>query len=179
MARTGRPRKREVARQGHRQYEERPQLAVVPRSDAEPADVEPIPMPPTRADEKPLGVRALLLWDAFWDSKVHGAVDLRSDWRQLSQLFRDIDEIERLQVVIAEEPLVEGSQGQPRQNPLMAREEALEARIRQAEEKFGMTPQDRERLGLVAGQRRLTVDELNKRVRGTSELNKRARGGGP
>ena len=157
MARTGRPRKRDGA-QGHWAY-----LQVMPLAWGV---GEPIPPPPTRVDGTTLSARTLLMWDAFWLSAVSAAVDLQADGRQLRQMFLDLDELEDVRRRIQETgPFVTGSMGQIVRHPGFVREERLEARIRETEAKFGRTPADRERLGLVATGPQSSADELDRRLR--------------
>ena len=88
-------------------------------------------------------------WSAFWDTDVSKAVDV-SDMPALSRLFELKDQWERCRRVVKKQPLIEGSQHQLVENPLSKRMDRLSLEIRQLEDRFGLSPSSRARLGLAA-----------------------------
>lgn len=91
-------------------------------------------------------------WDAFWTTPLAGHV-AASDLSALRRLFTTYDEVDRMTLAIEETGrVVEGSQGQPRPNPLIKARSELAAEARQLEDRFGLTPLARMRLGISFGQ---------------------------
>jgi P27 family predicted phage terminase small subunit len=140
-------RKPEGVRQGHRQA----LLAVIPMSDA-----VVVPAPPTG-----IGAYAKARWEAFFRSDVARSVDPFADLEALHRWALDVDEERRIRRVVAKAPVVDGSQGQPRPNPLTQRLVQLATSIAEVEAHFGMNPASRARLGLTLGQASLTAAQLN------------------
>ncbi len=142
----GRPRKPDAQRQGHRT------LSVVPLQAAVARFV--VPEPPLTVLGEQLAVRSLLLWDRLWLAPVARALDGVDgiDRYVVDEWIRAVDRIEHLDRVIQETPLVRGSKGQPVANPLAAERDEQRRVIWRAQEKLGLTPQDRARLGLVIGE---------------------------
>lgn len=100
-------------------------------------------------------------WGVFWESPLAAAV-LATDHVGLARWIRSVDEWERAMRAFRRRRIVDGSTGQPVLNPLAAYIVSREAAIREAEEKYGMTPLARLKLGIAVGQARLTAAELNK-----------------
>lgn len=170
MARTGRPRKppdQEV--QGHRSAAERAERAerrlTVLHADP-PADFV-VPEPPLTVKDERLCDRALLLWDRFWLSPVAQALDgvQGVDRYVVEEWIRAVDELELLQRVIEGSRLVQGSQGQPVNNPLTSQRDEARRVVWRCQEKLGLTPQDRARLGLTIGEGKMTAARLNQMLR--------------
>lgn len=157
MAKTGRPRKRDEAKQGH--YE--PTVAVVARSA-----VDIIPPPPTRTTGDQLGLRALRAWEAFWSSDLVGALDAAGvDTVVLVQWIRTIDRIENIGAEVDAAVTVPGSKGQTVPNRLWTTLMALEDKLLRYANELGTTPRARAQLGIMAGQSTLTADAVNRRIR--------------
>ena len=57
--------------------------------------------------------------------------------------------------------LVEGSQGQPRINPLFTTIATMDAEIRQLEDRFGLSPRARLALGIQLGEAHRSLADLN------------------
>jgi len=150
MARTGRPPKPEAQKTFHRPSRTR-QLAVV---SATPPPRFVIPEPPLTVLGEPLADRSLLLWDRLWLAPVARVLDGVDgiDRYVVEEWIRAVDRIEYLDRVIQETPLVRGSKGQPVANPLVAERDEQRRVIWRAQEKLGLTPQDRARLGLAIGE---------------------------
>ena len=103
-------------------------------------------------------------WNDFFSSPVASQVDV-SDRGALRRLFRLYDEIERLWEAVEETGrVVEGSQGQPRPNPLFKQIEGFQAEARQLEDRFGLSPMARFRLGVQFADAHASLDQLNERL---------------
>ena len=79
----------------------------------------------------------------------------------LSRLFELIDERERCMTSARKGRLVKGSTGQPVLNPLYKHVQSLEAQISTLEERFGLTPLSRLKLGVQFGEAQRTLADLN------------------
>ena len=162
MARTGRPRKLPGERVDARRQREAPAI-VVPSA---PPDAFIIPEPPEHANGDGIGDRALLLWDAFWLSPSARVVELSGVERYVvDDWIRAVDELETIERVIRDARLVQGSTGQPVLNPLHARAQAMRQVIDRCQQKLGLSPQDRARLGIAIGEQAMTAARLNERLR--------------
>jgi P27 family predicted phage terminase small subunit len=71
-----------------------------------------------------------------------------TDLPALSRLFLLRDQRDRFAAEVDREPLVEGSQGQRVANPLARLVSTADSEIRQLEDRFGLSPQARFRLGI-------------------------------
>lgn len=142
----GRPRKPAGQQQGHR-------AASIVRLRK---DAPEVPEPPAG-----LLAATVAKWVAYWASRVSAAAE-QVDRPALERLFRYYDDWERCMGIYREAPVVEGSMGQPVVNPMGVRALALEEKIRGLEAALGLTPYDRQRLGIAIGQAQLTAAELNR-----------------
>ena len=116
-----------------------------------------VPGPP-----KDLLKRTRDLWEAFWGSPLAALVDRASDRAALERLFGLYDERERsMRAVKKEGRLVLGSQGQSVLSPLIRYASECEKEIRQLEDRFGLTPMARLKLGVRFGQAAQSLDSLN------------------
>ena len=103
-------------------------------------------------------------WNEFFSSPVAGQVDV-SDRGALRRLFWLYDELERLHEAVEETGrVVVGSQGQPRPNPLYKQIVGLQAEARQLEDRFGLSPMARFRLGVQFADAHASLDALNERL---------------
>ena len=103
-------------------------------------------------------------WESFWRSPVATVVSLDTDLPSLERLFSLYDERERAYRAVCKERLVVGSQGQPVLNPLARQLCSYDAEIRQLEDRFGLTPMARLRLGVQIGTAARTLDDLNRQL---------------
>lgn len=102
-------------------------------------------------------------WSVYWTSEV-AQLFKPEDGSALRRLFRLYDATERAWREETREPLVEGSQGQPRPNPAGAKKALeLEPHIRALEDRFGITPLGRLKLG-VTFQQGQNLAEMNRRI---------------
>ena len=101
------------------------------------------------------------LWQAFWTAPIAQVVDRESDMPRLLRWIVYWDEWFRAVRALRRRRMVEGSMGQPVVNPLSAYIAAVEARIERIEEKFGLTPLDRMRLGISFGEAHRSLADMN------------------
>ena len=103
-------------------------------------------------------------WVAFWGSPLASQVE-SSDEGAFRRLFKLYDEIERMwEAIEATGRVVEGSQGQPRPNPLYKQVQEFQAEARQLEDRFGLSPMSRLRLGITFADAQASLDGLNARL---------------
>ena len=103
-------------------------------------------------------------WNFFWESKLASNVE-PSDEGALRRLFRLYDEIDRMWDAVEETGrVVEGSQKQPRPNPLFKQIETFQAEARQLEDRFGLSPMSRLKLGVTFADAHLSLASLNERL---------------
>jgi P27 family predicted phage terminase small subunit len=120
--------------------------------------VAPAQLVPRSPDD--LGDHAAAVWQAFWASRVSGAVDLDADGEALRHWIRCVDEREKLRAATVRAPLVKGSHDQLMLNPLFRRLRDLNREIARAEGHFGMTPLARLRLGVTYLQEQAAKEDL-------------------
>lgn len=99
-------------------------------------------------------------WAALWDDAIAGAYALATDLPALRRLFGLRDQRARYAAAVAKEPLVEGSQGQPVAHPLAKQIPVLDTEIRQLEDRFGLNPQARLRLGIKFSESQQRIADL-------------------
>jgi P27 family predicted phage terminase small subunit len=103
-------------------------------------------------------------WQEFWMSPLAQQVET-SDYGALRRLFGLYDELDRLWEAVEETGrVVVGSQGQPRPNPLFKQVESFQAEARQLEDRFGLSPMARLRLGITFADAAASLDGLNQRL---------------
>jgi P27 family predicted phage terminase small subunit len=103
-------------------------------------------------------------WVTFWGSPLASQVE-PSDEGAFRRLFWIYDELDRLREAIeVTGRVVEGSQGQPRPNPLYKQVESFQAEARQMEDRFGLSPLSRLRLGITFADAQASLDGLNARL---------------
>lgn len=87
-------------------------------------------------------------WGSYWSSDVAQAIEPDSDMPAVRRLFQLYDDHERARRAYVSQPIVEGSQGQPVLNPMGRVRESLQKEIRMLEDRLGMNPQARLKLGI-------------------------------
>jgi P27 family predicted phage terminase small subunit len=149
-----RPLKRPELLMGHRRH--RALVAV----DATPTE----PPPPAPAGLLP-GTGET--WERLWTSFLAGAWNRDTDLPAIARYVLNLDKWCRYEEMVAKVPMVKGSKGQLRSNPLAGRMDALEGQLRFTEEQYGLTPASRIRLGLeIMEHRRSLAEELLARLEG-------------
>lgn len=99
-------------------------------------------------------------WASFWITDVSQAV-AESDIPALYRLF-ELRNTERIYHEEAKSnPLVLGSQGQDVLNPLLRQADSLRSEIRQLEDRFGLNPAARAKLGLDTSKLKRSLADLN------------------
>lgn len=110
---------------------------------------------------KGLHVVAQRAWRRFWLAPIAAMVDADSDMPALERWAYCVSERARLAPVLKKTPLLTGSQGQLVSNPLAAQIRDLTREILTYESRFGMTPSDRLKMGVVYGQAHDALAALN------------------
>lgn len=101
-------------------------------------------------------------WAAFWTSPLAMLVVPATEGLALARLWTLYDERERAYRGYRRERLVVGSTGQPALNPLAKAMQAMDAEIRALEDRFGLSPMARLRLGVQLGEAARSLEELNR-----------------
>jgi P27 family predicted phage terminase small subunit len=99
-------------------------------------------------------------WEAFRRSEVAQAIDVASDMPRVERWITYLDEWGRAMRALRKARLSTGSTGQLVLSPLAGYVRQLEVALAAAETELGMTPLARMKLGLAAGQARLTAQQL-------------------
>lgn len=100
-------------------------------------------------------------WLALWASSLSGTYDKTTDVPALRRLFDLRDSRERYSRAVQRRPMVTGSTGQPVAHPLAKQIPTLDGEIRQLEDRFGLNPAARLRLGITFGEAAKTLADLN------------------
>lgn len=119
------------------------------------------------AAPKGLSKAAREVWRAFWKSPLGGAVDYQGDGPALRRWITLVDERDQIFARFVdgwEDRTVRGSMGQISLNPLLKLEERYTREIMMYEDRFGMTPLARMRLGIAIGQAHESLDGMRKRL---------------
>lgn len=113
--------------------------------------------------EPPTGMLKQVLdsWAMFWRSPLARLVQIDSDLPSLYRLFTLYDERERCYRAVRKERLVMGSQGQMVLNPLYRQMSTNDTEIRNLEDRFGLTPMARLKLGVQMGDAARSLADIN------------------
>jgi P27 family predicted phage terminase small subunit len=111
----------------------------------------------------PAGILAVTRswWGEFWTSRLAALVEA-TDVAALRRLATLYDERERCYRSAQKGRLVEGSMGQMVLNPLYKHLGVLDVEIRQLEDRFGLTPMARLKLGVQFGEASRSLEDLNR-----------------
>jgi P27 family predicted phage terminase small subunit len=101
-------------------------------------------------------------WPRFWASELAQLVKPETDLPALERLWSLYDERARALHGYRRARVVAGSMGQPTLNPLFAALKALDTEIRALEDRFGLTPMARLRLGVALGEAARSLEDLNR-----------------
>lgn len=140
-----------------------------------------VPPAPHPANSKLLA-ETTKAWTAFWTSEISGLVQ-DPDRPALVRLFRMYDQRTRLERVVLKTPFVTGSTGQLTMHPGAKEIASLDGRILQLEDRLGITPMARLKLGVTFGAAARSLEDLNRDFReddgeeeaGTQEADPRLR----
>ena len=105
-------------------------------------------------------------WADYWGSALAQIVEEDTDGPAIRRLFNLNDERERAYRGYRQDRLVIGSQGQRVINPLARVMSALDAEIRQLEDRLGLTPKARLQLGITYGEAAKSLEALNSALGG-------------
>lgn len=106
--------------------------------------------------------QAEVRWREIWASDVAQIWDRNGDMGRLVRYILNFDQWLKLTEAIAGREVVRGSRGQVRANPLFNVRIGLELELKAAEEKLGLTPMDRMRLGIELGGAARGLDDARK-----------------
>ena len=123
------------------------------------AKAKKIPAPP----EKLLKVNRES-WKRYWNSQLAQVVEPDTDLPAITRLWTIYDLRERAHRAYRRQPMIEGSEGQPVENPAGRAMRSYDAEIRQMEDGLGMTPRARLQLGITFGSAVKPMEELNWRL---------------
>lgn len=107
-------------------------------------------------------------WDVLWKLPQAGVVQT-SDEPALRRLFALKDDRERAMRAYRKSPVVKGSTGQPIINPLAKMAAQWDGEILQLEDRFGLNPLARIKVGLGLGEVSKTLEELSRAAYGNDE----------
>lgn len=130
-------------------------LGVLPKIEVSPAAY---PAAPAHLTD-----RWKAAWLVFWQSPFAQVVQ-PAQHPALERLFSMYDEREAMDVYLRAEPMTVGSQGQKILNPMYRQRTAVDAEIRQLEDRFGLHPKAGLTLGIVYGEAARSLEELNARI---------------
>lgn len=100
-------------------------------------------------------------WESFWTTPL-AQIITDADLPALHRLFDLYDELDRIWRAAKKHRIVTGSQGQDVLNPLYKQSDSLRNEIRQLEDRFGLTPMARLKLGVKFGEaKRSLADEVD------------------
>ena len=99
-------------------------------------------------------------WASYWGDVVSGAVR-EADTPLLLRWITNLDRYQRLIAQADAEPIVAGSTGQKRANPIYDLAFKLEASIKADEQQLGIGPLNRLKLGLAIGEATRSLADLD------------------
>lgn len=131
--------------------------------------------PKITAPKAPAGLLAVTRgeWRGFWAGPLASLV-VDSDLPTLARLFECRDRRRRYLAKVDEDgPLVEGSTGQQVAHPLLRQVSILDGEVRQLEDRFGLSPMARLRLGAQLGDAKRSLADLDAVVAAKADLDPR------
>lgn len=122
----------------------------------------PMPTPPAGVAE--WNEPAITIWDAFWESKIAGAVDVHADAAQLSRWVEAIHRRAELIAKVDKEGWTGpwGAKGQDVEHPALSFVRHLDREIDRFAEHFGLTPLSRFRLQITFTEAKEGEDRLTR-----------------
>lgn len=130
-------------------------LGVLPQIQVDP---KAYPVAPAHLSERWQGA-----WQTFWESPFASLVQ-PAQMPPLERLFSMYDERDRMDIELRVNPMMIGHKGQAILNPLYRQRSAMDAEIRQLEDRFGLHPKAGLTLGIVYGEAARSLEELNARI---------------
>jgi hypothetical protein len=108
---------------------------------------------------------SVALWSSYWSDAISGLVQT-AEIALVERWVRNVDRYSVLMAVADAEPMVEGSMGQPKENPAYGLALKLEASIRADEAQLGYGPKNRAALGIAVVAQKASLADLNARYGG-------------
>lgn len=109
-------------------------------------------------------------WARFWSSPLARMVVPETDVETLRRLWSLRDERERVYRALKRQRMVGGYKGQPRANPLYASMASLDSTIERLEDRFGLSPSARLKLGVILGDAARSLADLNADLEADEDL---------
>lgn len=107
-------------------------------------------------------------WRGYWGDVLSGVMR-QSDAPLVLRWSRNLDRYHRLLAEADREPVVTGSTGQPRTNPIYDLALKVEASIKDDEKQLGIGPLNRLRLGVALSESAKSLADLNAEAEGDAE----------
>lgn len=118
-----------------------------------------VPAPPAEISEA-----AKAEWASLWASPLAKTYDIRSDVAALRRLFKLRHKLAVYEQLPLDEEVVTGSTGQMVMHPLVKQADSLRSQIVQLEDRFGLSPIARLKLGVTLGDATRSLEDLNNRL---------------
>jgi len=114
----------------------------------------------------------LAFWDTYWDDRV-AQVQTPVDKVILTRWITELDRYFKLLRIADAEPIVEGSQGQPVENPAYATAHRSLAAVQYCEKQLGIGPLHRSALGIAVIAEKKSLDDMNRAYGGGTDAGPR------
>ncbi len=127
---------------------------------------------PGKPTSMPRGLcrQAQTAWHGYWHDVVSG-VTRPSDATLVLRWAKNVDRYHRLLTEADSSPVVTGSMGQPRPNPIYDLVFKIEASIKADEQQLGIGPLNRLRLGVALSESAKSLADLNAETESNAENN--------
>lgn len=121
-------------------------------------NIEAVPAAPE------VGEALVAEWERLWTSEL-AATYTESDVPALGRLFELRQRISDFEAeALAAGAVTTGSTGQQTMHPLLKEADAYRAQVLALEDRFGLNPQARLKLGIALGQAQQSLDDMNDRI---------------
>lgn len=111
-------------------------------------------------------------WNTYWDDRV-AQVQTPVDNVVLVRWITELDRYFKLLRIADAEPIVEGSQGQPVENPAYATAHRSLAAVQYCEKQLGIGPLHRSALGISVITEKKSLDDMNRAYGGGADAGSR------
>lgn len=109
-------------------------------------------------------------WETLWQSELAAHWNQDSDLPAMRRLFGLYERLNKYEREAARDGMVsKGSTGQKTLHPLLKAADTLRSQILALEDRFGLTPMARLKLGIALGEAAASLDDLNKRLNEVDE----------
>jgi P27 family predicted phage terminase small subunit len=106
-------------------------------------------------------------WATLWQSEIAATWNVESDLPAMRRLFELYDRVAKYEREAAKDGIVSrGSTGQKAVHPLLKQADTLRSQILALEDRFGLSPMARLKLGIALGEADRSLDEMNRRLAG-------------